>query len=144
MCVVVFFKNVVQFGLHSRTALRQLRLKNLLLRLFFNQLSRWYKVQQADTQQLLGVVGLKQVSSSFCCSSTSIECSLARSVQKKLKSRRRDEPYMYGESTVQPTKLFSRQRNKKNVYALSARDYISAKTAMRHLSEKRRFEGRNK
>jgi hypothetical protein len=68
---------------------------------------------------LLGVVGLKQVSSSFCCSSTSIECSLARSVQKKLKSRRRDEPYMYGESTVQPTKLFSRQRNKKNVYALS-------------------------
>jgi hypothetical protein len=87
MCVVVFFKNVVQFGLHSRTALRQLRLKNLLLRLFFNQLSRWYKVQQADTQQLLGVVGLKQVSSSFCCSSTSIECSLARSAQKKLKSR---------------------------------------------------------
>lgn len=82
--------------------------------------TRWYKVQQADTQQLwLGVVGLKQVSSSFCCSSSSIECSLARSVQIKLKSRRRVEPYMYGESTVQPTKLFSRQRNKKNVYALS-------------------------
>jgi hypothetical protein len=148
MCVVVvFFKNVVQFGLHSRTALRQLW-KTFCFGCFSINL---HTVVQSPAGWYTAVVK--------CCwlKTGELFYLLQQLIHRVLTGKVSPEKVKISGEELNPTcmeRALCSRRNyslglspteqEKCVRPLSARDYHSAKTAMRHLSEKRRFEGRNK
>lgn len=146
MCVVVFFfKNVVQFGLHSRTALRQLW-KTFCFGCFTIKLhtvvqspAGWY------TAVVVGCCWLKTGELFFLLQQLIHRVLTGKVSPDKVKiSEKSWTLHVWREHCAADETILSPTEQEKCVRPLSARDYHSAKTAMRHLSEKRRFEGRNK